>query len=116
MLRAEKLCAQHRFWVTYHHTYMAKATHIEDRQFQLIAKALADPHRFEMLQKIASAKEAPTCSCVRECLNLSPATISHHVKELHTAGLIDVERNGKFMMLRLRRDIWKAYLKRLAAI
>ncbi len=92
------------------------AVQIDDRQFTLITKALADPHRFEMLQQIASAKDAPTCTCVRDALDLSPATVSHHVKELSTAGLIDVQREGKYSMLTLRRDVWKAYLKRLSAL
>jgi ArsR family transcriptional regulator len=38
------------------------------------------------------------------------------MKELYSAGLIDMKRDGKFMNLSLRRDIWRAYLKRLSAL
>ena len=94
----------------------ARKVQLEDRQFMLISKALADPKRFEMLQKIGESREAPTCSCMCDWTGLAPATISHHIKELDNAGLINVERDGKFAHLTLRRDVWNAYLKRLSAI
>ena len=64
-----------------------KRIEVDDRQLALISKALADPMRFHILQKLADATEAPTCSCVRDCTGLAPATVSHHLKELDGAGL-----------------------------
>lgn len=89
---------------------------LDERQFSLISKALADPKRFEMLQKIGSAKETASCSSICECVGLAPATVSHHLKELYSAGLIDMKRDGKFAYPFLRRDVWSAYLKRLSAL
>lgn len=89
---------------------------LDDRQFTLISKAIADPKRFEMLQRIGASEEAPTCSCVSDWTGLAPATVSHHLKELDYAGLVKVERDGKFAHLTLRRDVWEAYLKRLSAL
>ena len=89
---------------------------LDDDQVALISKALADPKRFEMLRRIAAANDAPTCSCVREWLGLSPATISHHLRELEAAGLINIERVGKFAHISLRRDVWDAYTDRLRAL
>lgn len=94
----------------------AREVELDSRQFTLISKALADPNRFEMLQMIGESKEAPTCSCVRDWLGLAPATVSHHLKELENAGLVQVERDGKFARLALRRDVLQAYLKRLSAL
>lgn len=89
---------------------------IDDQQLALISKALADPKRFQILQNIAEASEAPTCSCVRDWTGLAPATISHHLKELDAAGLIQVKRSGKYAHLTFRRDIWDAYLRRLSVL
>lgn len=95
---------------------MARESKLDGRRFTLISKALADPKRFEMLQRIAATDEAPTCSCIRDWLKLAPATISHHLKELEAAGLVSIEREGKFARITLRRDVLKAYSDRLASI
>jgi ArsR family transcriptional regulator, arsenate/arsenite/antimonite-responsive transcriptional repressor len=89
---------------------------IDARQYALIAKALADPSRVEILRRIGESTQAPTCSCIRDWLNLAPATISHHLRELENAGLVNVERNGKFASISLRREVLKAYVDLLAAI
>jgi ArsR family transcriptional regulator len=95
------------------------ATHafpLDDQQFTLISKAVADPKRFEMLQRISQNGSAPTCTSLREWLQLAPATISHHLKELESAGLVEVQREGKYANITLRRDVWKAYLKKLSSL
>lgn len=89
---------------------------IDDDQFALISKAVADPKRFRILQRIGESNTVTTCSCVCEWTGLAPATVSHHLKELDMAGLIHMERCGKFAHITLRRDVWKAYVKRLAAM
>ena len=94
----------------------AREVQLDDEQFTLISKAVADPKRFEMLQKIGESKESPSCTSICGFVGLAPATVSHHLKELLGAGLIDVKRDGKFAYPTLRRDIWNAYLKRLSAL
>ena len=47
---------------------------------------------------------------------ISRATLSHHLKELATAGLIDIRRQSRYMYLRLRRRSWSEYLKRLREV
>ncbi len=89
---------------------------MDAQQFERISKAVADPKRFELLRRIAASKEAPTCTCVCDWLQLAPATVSHHVKEQEQAGLISVERSGKFAHISLRRDVWDAYVSRLSEL
>lgn len=86
------------------------------RQVHLIARALADPRRFEIFQHIAAAQRCIGCVDLRDAVDITPATMSHHLKELENAGLIEAARDGKFMNLSLRRDIWRAYLAELKKI
>jgi len=85
---------------------------MDKKQFQHIAKALADPRRFELLSRIAKAGEL-ACSDVRTQLPISAATLSHHVKELESAGLIEIRREGQFAHLKLQRRVWRNYLSQL---
>ena len=98
------------------HDMGAPAVRIDDEQLALISKALGDPKRFAILRRISESNEAPTCSCVCEWTKLAPATVSHHLKELESAGLISLERCGKFAYIALKRDVWNAYVKRLAGL
>ena len=84
-------------------------------QMQLIARALADPHRYEILKRLSARSCATPCSNVRECIDVSPATLSHHMKELETAGLIRSEKDGKFVNYFPQTRVLRAYLDRLKA-
>jgi len=81
-----------------------------------ILKALADPRRFELLERIAQAGCPLGCSAALAALPISAATLSHHIKELETAGLIDVRREGKFHFLTLRPGVLEALGGGLAAM
>jgi ArsR family transcriptional regulator len=87
------------------------------RQSTLIAKALAEPRRVEILKQIGACDgSAASCSALQEAQKVTPATLSHHVKELTNAGLVEVAREGKFMKLTLNRDVLNAYLSQLAKL
>ena len=87
------------------------------RQTELIAKALAEPRRMEILRQIGRCDgSAASCSALQESQKVTPATLSHHIKELTNAGLVDVARDGKFMRMTLNRPVLDAYLAQLAKI
>jgi ArsR family transcriptional regulator len=84
-------------------------------QFRAITKALSDPQRYDILQHIARRR---SCTCVelRERCPITPATLSHHLKELRSAGLIIITRKGKFALPSFRREVWKSYLAQLSEL
>jgi ArsR family transcriptional regulator len=88
---------------------------MKGRELQAVSRVLADPRRFEILKKIA-AKECAACSDLREAFPITAATLSHHLKELESCGLVETARRGKFIDVTFRRDVWKSYLKELKKI
>ena len=86
---------------------------MEEQQFLEIARAVADPKRFEILSRIAAAGEL-ACAHLTCDLGITPATISHHVKALTEAGLVDGRKEGRFFFYTLRANVWTAYLRDLA--
>jgi ArsR family transcriptional regulator, arsenate/arsenite/antimonite-responsive transcriptional repressor len=85
------------------------------REFRAIAKALSDPRRYEILRKIAAGHEC-TCMQLREAFPISAATMSHHLKELESARLISIAREGKFAHPTFRREVWESYLAKLTEL
>jgi ArsR family transcriptional regulator, arsenate/arsenite/antimonite-responsive transcriptional repressor len=94
----------------------AKGVRLTRARRAAILKALADPRRFELLERIARAQCPLGCSEALTALKISPATLSHHIKELETAGLIEVRREGKFAFLALRSGVLDSLAAGLAAM
>jgi ArsR family transcriptional regulator len=89
---------------------------LTERQITLIGRALAEPRRRRMLQAVAAAEGRLACSTLARKQKVSAATVSHHVKELENAGLISVDREGKFAYLTLRRETLASYIHELSKI
>jgi ArsR family transcriptional regulator len=94
----------------------AKPLRLSSARRTSILKALADPRRFQLLEKIAKAGCPLGCSEARATLPISAATLSHHIKELETAGLINVRREGKFHFLTMRPGVLKGLTGLLSAL
>jgi ArsR family transcriptional regulator len=88
---------------------------LSKRELLAISKALSDRRRFEILQHVA-AKSCAACSDLRGAFPITAATLSHHLKELESCGLIETARRGKFIDVAFCRSAWEAYLAELKKI
>lgn len=82
---------------------------MEAEQFNRISRALADSRRMAILERIAAHSEV-ACTALASESQVSQPTISHHLKELSTAGLIKPRREAKFCFYHLDRKVWAEYL------
>jgi ArsR family transcriptional regulator len=68
-------------------------------------RVLADPARLRLLSLIAAQPEGQGCVCdLTEPVGLAQPTVSHHLKVLHEAGLLEREQRGRWAFYRLRSD------------
>jgi ArsR family transcriptional regulator, arsenate/arsenite/antimonite-responsive transcriptional repressor len=93
----------------------SKQVSLSEEQFQAIARVLGDARRLGMIQQIA-ASEGMECSALDVHKKLSPATVSHHMKELSEVGLVEIRRSGRSANLFLCRSVFDAYVRRLASL
>jgi len=78
----------------------------------LLFKALGDPARVRIVNLLAATDE-PVCVCeLIAPLGLAQATVSHHLKKLTDAGLLEREQRGKWAYFSLKR----AAVEKLAAV
>ncbi len=78
-------------------------------------KALADPVRLRLLSFIAAQPEGEACVChVIGPVGLSQPTVSHHLKLLHQAGLLEREKRGAWVYYRVVTDKLEAVRAALA--
>ena len=72
-------------------------------EFAAAFKALADPTRVAIVNQLAAEGECCVCNLVDDT-DLSQPTVSHHLKILRDAGLVESERRGTWAYYRLNGD------------
>jgi len=70
-----------------------------------LLKALPAPVRLRLMSLVASHPGGEACVCdLNEAFDLSQPTISHHLKVLHEAGLLDRDKRGVWVYYRVRPE------------
>lgn len=70
-------------------------------------KAIADPARLRILSVLGARGEVCVCD-LTDPLGLSQPTVSHHMRVLHDAGIVERERRGKWVYYRTAPGVLKA--------
>jgi ArsR family transcriptional regulator len=74
-------------------------------QVSTLLKALADPVRLRLMSLVLSHEDGEACVCdLTDAFELSQPTISHHLKVLHEAGLLDRQKRGVWVYYAARRE------------
>ena len=82
--------------------------HMDQKELARISKALSDPTRLRIVEEVSSNNEM-FCGQVVEKCGLTPGTISHHLKILADAKLIETRREGQFIYMRSRPETIREY-------
>ncbi|QDH11218.1 helix-turn-helix transcriptional regulator [Nocardioides dongxiaopingii] len=82
-----------------------------------LLKALADPVRLRLMSLVLSHEGREACVCdLLPAFDLSQPTISHHLKVLHEAGLLDREKRGVWVYYQARPEAMEAMVNLFAAV
>ena len=88
---------------------------MERSQVEKISKALADETRLKNFEAI-SAKDHVNCSELVAMRGVTPATVSHHLRVLTEAGLVECKRKGQFVCSRAVPEAIEAFARTLTQI
>lgn len=69
-------------------------------------KALADPDRLRIVERLRGG--AQNVGELAEALGMEMANVSHHLGILRHAGIVETEKQGRFVINRLHRDVYSA--------
>ena len=79
------------------------------KQVEKISKALGDSNRLKILQHISKKGGCGQCSEIQDVIDLTQPSISHHIKILIEAGLIEPEKEGRNHKYNLNEQLVKDY-------
>jgi ArsR family transcriptional regulator, arsenate/arsenite/antimonite-responsive transcriptional repressor len=88
---------------------------MDREQIERISKALGDQTRLMIYEAIAD-REQMNCSEIVSLHGVTPATVSHHLKTLADAGLIDTRREGQFIYNKAVPATMDEYIRSLTQI
>ena len=82
---------------------------MDRRTFLRITRDLVDGRRLEILERIASTRDEISCVALRAEIPISRATLSHHLKKLATAGLVETRRESKYVLADATENLEPVY-------
>jgi ArsR family transcriptional regulator len=87
-----------------------------DRQkVERISRALADETRLRIFEAISSCEQM-NCGQIVSMRGVTPATVSHHLRILEEAGLIECQRKGQFVYSKANPKMLRSYTRELSSL
>jgi len=86
------------------------------KQVEKISKALGDANRLRILQHITKKGGCGQCAEIQDIIELTQPSISHHIKILIEAGLIEPEKEGRNHKYTLNEQLVKDYTHAISTI
>lgn len=87
---------------------------MELKQLEKISKALGDMNRLKILADMSSRGGSIQCSQIMHVTDLAQPSVSHHIKTLTEAGLIETEKEGRSSSYSINKALLKEYIKEIA--
>ena len=89
---------------------------MELKQIEKISKALGDVSRLTILLNMSKRKGIMQCSEIMTVLDLAQPSVSHHIKTLIEAGLIEPEKDGRSYSYQLNTTLLNDYIATMKEI
>jgi ArsR family transcriptional regulator len=86
---------------------------MELKQLEKISKALGDITRLKILSGMATCEGSFQCADIKHITQLAQPSVSHHIKTLIEADLIEPEKDGRNHSYQLNKDVFNAYIAQL---
>lgn len=83
------------------------------KQIEKVSKALGDSNRLKIVKAIQGNQGRLECTSISSFLNLAQPSISHHIKKLVEAELIQPHKEGRFYFYSLNNEVLDTYLATL---
>jgi len=85
------------------------------RKIEKISKALGDVNRLKILKAVQASESRLECTTIVSLLDLSQPSISHHIKKLVEADLLQPQKEGRFYYYSINREVMENYFNALKA-
>lgn len=84
---------------------------MDAKLFEKISKALGDPYRLKIIDKIQKNSDFVPCTSILDLCGLSQSTVSHHIKQLVDADLLIAVKEGRNVKYILNKEVFGQYIQ-----
>lgn len=85
-------------------------TKLDIEKLEKISKALGDPYRIQIMEALKKEADWMSCATLIEMFDLAQSTVSHHLKLLVDADLIEYEKEGRCSLYKINKKAFAEYV------